>query len=205
MTKKQRLTFLAAAMLIIAAVQAITSTAAMKSDISARILRLHIIAEDNEPKSQLLKLCVRDRIIRDFSDIFKSCDNIRESEAAAEANLDEIRAAAEDELIRRGNPSNVRVFVGKSAFPTKEYGKIALPQGEYTALKIEIGNARGRNWWCVMYPPLCITEGNAVIASDSAEKLKSSLSAEEYRLITDKKSPNVKIKFRIAEILGKYF
>ena len=177
----------------------------MKSDIASRVLRLHIIAEDNEPKNQLLKLCVRDRIIRDFSDIFGGCENIGECERAAAENLDRIKAAAEDELIKMGNPSAVRAYIGRSKFPTKEYGKIALPRGEYTALKIEIGKGGGRNWWCVMYPPLCITEGNAVISPESAQKLKETLSDDEYRLICDSKSPNIKIKFRIAEILGKYF
>ena len=81
MTKKQRLVFCAAAVTIVAAVmlsQAVINTAVMKSDIASRVLRLHIIAEDNEPKNQLLKLCVRDRIIRDFSDIFGGCQNIGE-------------------------------------------------------------------------------------------------------------------------------
>ena len=204
MTKKQRLVFCAAAVIIVAAVmlsQAVINTAVMKSDIASRVLRLHIIAEDNEPKNQLLKLCVRDRIRRDFSEVFGGGQNIGECERAAADNLDKIKAAAEDELIKMGNPSAVRAYIGRSEFPTKEYGKI----GEYTALKIEIGKGGGRNWWCVMYPPLCITEGNAVISPESAQKLKETLSDDEYRLICDSKSPNIKIKFRIAEILGKYF
>lgn len=208
MTKKQILVFCTAAVIIVAAVmlsQVVINTAVMKSDIASRVLRLHIIAEDNEPKNQLLKLCVRDRIIRDFSDIFGGCQNIGECERAAADNLDKIKAAAEDELIKMGNPSAVQAYIGRSEFPTKEYGKIALPRGEYTALKIEIGKGGGRNWWCVMYPPLCITEGNAVISPESAQKLKETLSDDEYRLICDSKSPNIKIKFRIAEILGKYF
>ena len=208
MTKKQRVVFCAAAVIIVTAVilsQAVINTAVMKTDISSRVLRLHIIAEDNEPKSQLLKLCVRDRIIRDFSGIFGGCENIGECERAAADNLDKIKAAAEDELVKMGNPSAVRAYIGRSDFPTKEYGKIALPRGEYTALKIEIGKGSGRNWWCVMYPPFCITEGNAVISPESAQKLKETLSDDEYRLICESKSPSIKIKFRIAEILGKYF
>ena len=101
MTKKQRLVFCTAAVIIVAAVmlsQAVINTAVMKSDIASHVLRLHIIAEDNEPKNQLLKLCVRDRIIRDFSDIFGGCQNIGECERAAADNLDKIKAAAEDEL-----------------------------------------------------------------------------------------------------------
>lgn len=208
MTKKQRLVFCAVAVIVVAAVmllQAVINIAVMKSDISSRVLRLHIIAEDNEPGNQLLKLCVRDRIIREFSDIFGGCENIGECERVAADNLDKIKAAAEEELIKMGNPSAVRAYIGKSDFPTKEYGKIALPRGKYTALKIEIGKGGGRNWWCVMYPPLCITEGNAVISPESAQKLKETLSDDEYRLICDSKSPSIKIKFRIAEILGKYF
>lgn len=204
--KKKNLSLIAytaAVLLLAAAVMLIGYVARMKNDISEEILRLHIVAEDDSTRSQLLKLCVRDRILSEFSPRFAECGSAAESEAAARACLGEIKAAAEDELARQGVPSTVTVAVERERFPTKEYGNISLPKGEYTALDIKIGRAEGRNWWCVMYPPLCISEGTGVLPKQSEDKLKSVLTDEEYDLITS--ADGINIKFRIAEILGKYF
>lgn len=178
----------------------------MQNDISKNVLRLHIIAEDNEAKNQVLKLCVRDRILKDFSPAFSQFDNISDSKKYAENNLSEIQSAAEDELCRMGHPNTVSVSLVESCkFPTKEYGKFALPAGKYTALNIKIGNAKGKNWWCVMYPPLCINTNGYNISEKDSEKLKSALTAEEYQMISKDGAPTAKLKFRIAEILGKLF
>lgn len=195
--------YAAAALLLAAGVMFIGYVARMKNDISEEVLRLHIVAEDDSTRSQLLKLCVRDRILSEFSPRFAECESAAQSEAAARACLGEIKAAAEDELVRQGAPDTVTVAVGRERFPTKAYGDISLPGGEYTALDIKIGAAKGRNWWCVMYPPLCISEGTGVLPKQSEDKLRAVLTDEEYDMITGGSSINV--KFRIAEILGKYF
>lgn len=194
--------YLIAAVLLSAAVLYVGCVARMKNDISEEILRLHIVAKDDSTKNQLLKLCVRDRILSEFSPRFSECRNAAESEAAAYSCLNEIKSAAEDELARQGFPDTVSVDVKREYFPTKEYGNISLPAGEYTALDIKIGAAEGRNWWCVMYPPLCISDGTGVLPKQSEDKLKSVLTDEEYALIQN--GTGVNIKFRIAEILGKY-
>ena len=99
-------------------------------------------------------------------------------------------------------------WVYNGGFPSiykdnKNGGVIALPRGEYNAVNIKIGEADGQNWWCVMYPPLCFVDG-VVSASDEADSaLRSSLTASEYKLITDGSSPSVQVKFKIAEMLGK--
>lgn len=177
----------------------------MKSDISGSLLRLHIVADSDSERDQALKLLVRDRILADFSDIFADCRSRSDAEKAAKEHISEIEASAKDELLKNGADDAVTAAVESCPFPTKSYGNVKLPRGQYTALNIKIGSAAGHNWWCVMYPPLCITDKNAVLSEESKDKLKKSLTAEEYRLITEGETADVKIKFRIAEILGKYF
>ena len=79
---------------------------------------------------------------------------------------------------------------------------VSLPRGEYNALNIKIGAAKGKNWWCVMYPPLCFVDGVASVPDETDELLKSQLTASEYELITESDRPEIKIKFKIAELLG---
>ena len=130
---------------------------------------------------------------------------MEESAAKAEEYKTRIESAAKDELLRHGCDDSVTASVEDCRFPTKNYGDISLPGGVYTALNIRIGKASGRNWWCVMYPPLCINNGNAVISEESRSKLKAVLSPDEYRLITSGEQPDIKIKFKIAEVLGRCF
>lgn len=177
----------------------------MKVDIAKNLLRLHIVGADDSEYSQNLKICVRDRILAEFSEVFSDCGSPEVSAARARELKPRIEAAAADELKSRGCNDSVSAEVEKCRFPTKNYGEITLPGGVYTALNIYLGEAKGHNWWCVMYPPLCINGGNAVITEASKEKLKKCLSPEEYRLITSGKEPDVKIKFKLAELLGRYF
>ncbi len=177
----------------------------MKKDIADNLLRLHIVGADDSEYSQNLKICVRDRILSDFSEVFSYCGSLEASAARARELKPRIEAAAADELKSRGCNDSVSAVVEECRFPTKNYGEVTLPGGVYTALNIRLGAARGHNWWCVMYPPLCINGGNAVITEDSKEKLKTCLSPEEYRLITSGEEPDVKIKFKLAELLGRYF
>ena len=168
-------------------------------------MRLHIIGADNSKAAQEIKINVRDRILCDFSEIFKNTDSRAAAVALAEKYNAEIENAANDELIRRGSSDRASVEVATCRFPTKSYGNITLPKGSYTALNIKIGEAAGKNWWCVMYPPLCISDKNVAFTDESRNKLQESLSDEEYKLITDNGSFDIKIKFRIAEILGDFF
>ena len=176
----------------------------LKSNISDNLLRLHIVGASNSDYDQHLKICVRDKILADFSDEFIACTSAQDAADTAERLKHEIENSANNELARLGSFDTVTSTVEKCKFPTKTYGSLALPGGEYTALNIRIGDAEGKNWWCVMYPPLCVTDKTMVMSKASQEKLKSSLSEEEYRLICENARPDIKIKFKIAEILGEY-
>lgn len=177
----------------------------LKSNISDNVLRLHIVGASNSEYDQQIKLKVRDRIIEDFSDLFSNCTSKQDAAKTANALKSQIEASANDELLKNGYDSLAVSTVEQCKFPTKVYGGIALPGGEYTALNIKIGDAEGKNWWCVMYPPLCLSGSSVIASENSMQILKNSLSDEEYRLICENNAPDIKIKFKIAEMLGRYF
>ena len=168
------------------------------------IVRLHIIANSDSRTDQSLKLKVRDRILKDASHIFKNTDNSGIALRLAKENSEFIKALAEDEIRRQGFEYPINISIGKYPIPTKVYGDIALPAGKYNAVRIEIGDAKGENWWCVMYPPLCFTEGVLSASEDAKAQLKSNLSREEYQLISEN-SPPVEVKFKIVELFQQWF
>lgn len=174
------------------------------SDLSRSLVRLHIIANSDSDCDQQLKLAVRDRILERFGELFSECSDADAALAAANANLDLIRRTAAAEVSRRGFGYTVTAETGKFPFPTKVYGSVRLPSGSYNAVRIKIGKADGHNWWCVMYPPLCFTDGVAEISDSSRKKLQSSLSTSDYKLITESDgSLPVEIRFKIAELFHR--
>ena len=101
-----------------------------------------------------------------------------------------------------GYDYQINIEIGNFYFPTKNYGNISLPSGLYDALKIEIGEAKGENWWCSLFPPLCFTDiSSGVIDESSSETLQENLDEEGYSIITDNSS-NYKIKFKILELFS---
>lgn len=176
------------------------------SDISNAVVRLHIVANSNSKGDQELKLMVRDRIITDTSHIFEGTESASQALALAAESSSLIKQLAEDEIRRLGYSYPVTVSVGKEAFPTKAYGNVTLPSGKYNAVKIQIGEAAGKNWWCVMYPPLCFTDGVVSVAESSVKQLQSSLSRSEFELVTQSsESIPVEIRFKLVEIFQGWF
>lgn len=115
-------------------------------------------------------------------------------------NMNDIRRLAMEEVKNSGYSYDVRVYMTKDYFPTKAYGDVSLPAGEYEALRVEIGNGGGHNWWCVMFPPLCyvdVTQKQVPVKDKII--LKNVLDESEYELIT-KDTPNVRVKFKVVEL-----
>ncbi len=173
--------------------------------ISNAVLRLHIIPNSSSLSDQYLKFQVRDRVLGDTSALFENATSPENARLVAIKNRETIKNSAEAELRRLGCDYPVSVTVTRADFPTKKYGSVTLPAGTYDAVQIKIGSAEGKNWWCVMYPPLCFTDG--VVSDKSLKKLKTSLSPEEYQLITKntQSKPSVQVRFKIVEILQGLF
>lgn len=173
---------------------------AVSSDIANSVFRLHVIANSDEKEDQELKLKVRDNVL---SYMNKICENVTTKEDAiliANEHIDEFKVIALNTIHENGYDYSVNVRIGNFSFPTKTYGDISLPAGLYDALRIEIGEAKGQNWWCVMFPPLCFVDvSSGIVPDDSKETMKDNLSDEEFSLISDNEDSNVKFKFKLIE------
>ncbi len=173
--------------------------------LAGNLLRLHIVGNTDSDSDQKLKLLVRDRILREYRDLFAKADNAEDAAARAEAVTSSMEEAARQTLKRHGCTAPVTVQVEETSFPTKTYGSVSLPAGKYTAVNVRIGKAAGRNWWCVLYPPLCLTEGSVRADEETIALLKETLPPEEYALLTQPDKVTFRMKFKILELLGKIF
>lgn len=162
--------------------------------ISDEVFRLHILANSNSEADQQLKLKVRDEILIAGEELFKGCTSVEEAIKVCTENLDFFEQAAQKCIAENGAVYTVKATVDKEYFNTREYEKITLPSGIYNALKIEIGEAKGKNWWCVMFPAICLP-------SVSEDEINEVLSEEEIKLINS--NNKFEIRFKIVEIYEK--
>lgn len=170
------------------------------ADLSNSVFRLHVIANSDSDEDQNLKYLVRDELIHYMNNL---CQNISSKEEAiqiANNHIDDFYAIAKETIAKNGFYYDVNISIGNFAFPTKYYGDISLPAGFYDALKVEIGEAKGQNWWCVMFPALCFVDvSNGIVPEESKEELENALLTEEYNLISSQ-SEEYKLKFKIVEL-----
>ncbi len=140
-------------------------------NIGNKVLRLHIIANSDSYEDQNLKLKVRDRILRDFGSEFYESKDLISAEKIMKENLNLIEDVARDEILKNGYCYSVKSSMVRMKFNTRTYKDITLPAGYYDALRITIGDAKGKNWWCVMFPPMCLPAAqNEVCVNDILNK-----------------------------------
>ncbi|MCK9526433.1 MAG: stage II sporulation protein R, partial [Limnochordia bacterium] len=125
------------------------------------LIRLHVIANSNLPQDQDLKLVVRDEVLKEAEQILGAISDKQGAYLALRQNADRLEQRAQEVVTRQGFAYEVAVKMGQFPFPYKEYGSMSLPEGLYDAVRIEIGTAEGDNWWCVLFPPLCLAELDA--------------------------------------------
>jgi stage II sporulation protein R len=174
-----------------------------QKDISKSVIRFHVLANSDSDYDQKLKLKVRDAVLSDFRFELENTKTREETINFLERNVESIRKSAETELAKNGSNYPVKVTVQKDYFPTKKYGDVTLPSGDYDALRIEIGKAEGHNWWCVVFPPLCYVDiTQPQISEKEKSVLKNNLSADEYSLVTDD-TAEVRVKLKIMELWNR--
>lgn len=178
-----------------------TYTINLQSSLADKVIRLHILANSNSSIDQAIKLKVRDNVIKEISPLLEKSKSISESREIINNNINFIETVANNTLSQFSNDKAVATLA-KSNFPVKTYSNISFPAGEYEALKITIGEGRGENWWCVMFPPLCFTNSAVKFDEDSVATLQENLSAEEYKLISEPHKSDVKIKFKLLELFN---
>lgn len=187
--------FLAFGLALTAGVWASASGAAL----AGQVLRLHVVANSDSPEDQALKLAVRDAVLARAEPWLEGADSRDAAEAALAPHLDELAGTAKKVLAQAGRDDAVAVSVEDAWFPTKRYDGFSLPAGRYRALRVVIGAGRGQNWWCVVFPPLClasVTEESVETAADGA------LSEGQTALITGRDGGYV-LRFRLLEWWGE--
>lgn len=163
-------------------------------ELRQNVLRLHIIANSDEPQDQQLKLAVRDAILKNSTNIFKNCDNVDDAIATADNNTKIISDIANDVIKQNGFDYTAAVSVGDRYFDTREYEDFTLPAGTYKSLIVDLGAAEGKNWWCVVFPCVCVPTADDADLTDSV----SQASAQ-----TAQNAPKYEIKFKSMEIYEK--
>lgn len=160
-----------------------------------KMIRLHVIANSNTQEDQSLKLQVRDKVLERATEILKQSSDMADAQVRLGNALDTIETIAEEEIRVQGYDYSVSARLEQTEFPTKVYDGFSLPSGEYLALRVVIGEGAGENWWCVVYPPLCMTA-----ATDLPETaLATGLGEEDLSLITEENTGYV-LKFRSLEL-----
>ncbi len=173
---------------------------AVSTDIQNSVFRLHVIANSDSEEDQNLKYIVRDKVLEYIHTISNNTNSKQDVINLANSNVDTIQKIAEETIYENGYNYSVKISIGNFAFPTKTYGDISFPAGFYDALKIEIGEAKGRNWWCVMFPPLCFVDvTSGIVPDESKETIKQNLSDEEYELLSENNT-EISFKFKIIEM-----
>ena len=200
----KRFTILFLLLFLYIIISATTYTNAVCSDISDSVFRLHVIANSDSSEDQNLKYLVRDNVLKYMNEITNGVTSKEEIIKIISNNLENFKKLAQNTVYENGYTYEISVEIGNFNFPTKRYGDISFPAGYYDALRIKIGNAEGKNWWCVMFPPLCFIDvSSGIVPDDSKAILESELSEEEYKLVTGSEK-ETKIKFKIVEVLQNF-
>ena len=191
-----KLKFFEIALLIGLAVFLTSGALALRTqdELADKVVRLHVLANSDSEEDQALKLRVRDAVLEQATAILEQSADRREAESRLRGQLLELERIAAKEIAAEGYDYPVTVNLENTDFPTKEYDGFTLPAGEYLALRVIIGEGKGRNWWCVVFPPLC----TAASADVPASALAAGFSEEEVSLITEENQGYV-LKFKAVE------
>lgn len=171
--------------------------------ISKEVIRFHVVANSDTTDDQLLKQKVRDEVIGFIEPLIEECESVEDTRYIIKGSLPIIKEISEEVIEDWGKDYQVYVALDKANFPTKSYGDVVLPAGEYEACRIVIGEGKGENWWCVMYPPLCYLDvATGVVPLEGKEQLEKELNEEQYNLLTNKEDKNYEIRFKLVESIN---
>ncbi|MDF2906872.1 MAG: hypothetical protein K0R34_2193 [Herbinix sp.] len=177
----------------------------IQEGIAQKVLRFHVIANSDSEEDQKLKMTVKEALVSSLTPQLKDMSDIAKVKTVVSDQLDSIQKTAENIIRQQGYDYSVAVSLEKCYFPLKIYDNYSFPPGYYEALRVKIGKAEGKNWWCVMFPPLCfVDETYSIVDENSKEKLLELLSDDEYDALISGKTP-VKVKFKLIEKIKDLF
>lgn len=219
---KKRYVLVYSLLLIIAALSILVLSNLEKQDakkiqkgIASEVVRFHVIAHSDSKVDQELKLIIKDKLTKELEPLLKDVDSVKEARIILSENMAYIENLSRKIIASKNFNYSAKASLEYDYFPLKVYGDIALPPGKYEAVRIELGDAKGENWWCLVFPPLCFIDSTySVVPDSSKEQLQKVLTKDEYEEIlidedidsqleeekgqeeTEQDSENVKIKFK---------
>lgn len=173
---------------------------AQQKKIASELIRFHVRANSDSEADQNLKMQVKDAVVKYMEELLRDSEDVNESAELIRDNMNEILETAMKVIHENGYDYDAAGYMVKEYFPLRVYGDIALPPGEYTAFRIDIGNAEGKNWWCVLYPPLCFVDiTHGVVPDEAKEQLKNVIGDEGYTA-----ADTYSVEFKYLKFLNKF-
>lgn len=171
-----------------------------EEEIYDTVVRLHVLANSDSEEDQALKLKVRDAVLEITAPLVEGCTTQEEAVAALSAGEEAILTAARKVIAAEGRDDEVTIRLGREAYPTRTYESCAFPAGEYVSLRVCIGTAEGQNWWCCLFPPLCLSSATAKQDNEDAF-ISVGLNKDQYGIITETGNVKYKARFKILEVI----
>lgn len=171
-----------------------------EAEIYDSVIRLHVLANSDSAEDQALKLQVRDAILEITAPLVEDCTDQADAKARLEAHREELEAAAREVIAQAGYTYAVSIELDNETYPRRSYDSFCFPAGNYLSMRVCIGEAEGQNWWCCLFPPLCL--GASSVSEEEAEEsfVDAGLTPSQYKIITESEKPVYKVRFKLLEI-----
>ena len=167
------------------------------------VIRFHVLANSDSEKDQNLKLEVRDAVTEYTTVLLNECTDISDAKRLISDNREKIVSAAENVIVEKGFDYSVSLDEGYEIYPERNYGKYTFPAGRYYSVRLKIGEAKGKNWWCVMFPPMCLGSASTERFDDTDELCKAGFTEDGIKIITDSKSVKKEVRFFFLDLINK--
>ena len=179
---------------------------ATTDSLADKVIRFHVVANSDTTEDQILKQRVKDEIIEYMEPMLKDSASLDETRKILNRSLPIIKQIAQNVIGDYEKNYSVYVSLDHANFPIKSYGDVIFPSGEYEACRVIIGEGKGENWWCVMYPPLCYVDAaSGVVPLEGKEQLKQKLNEDQYKLVLNKSEKRYEVRFKIVDTINSYF
>ena len=177
-----------------------------EEEIYDTVVRLHVVANSDSEEDQVLKMQVRDEILDTINPVLENCSSREEAIAEIGKIKDEAIMRAKAVIMENGYDYSVDIEICREKYPTRDYGSFIFPSGEYVSVKVKIGEAGGQNFWCCLYPPLCVSAATEVSGEyvDDAF-IEAGLTGEQYKVITQTDEVKYRVRFKILEVVEEIF
>ena len=174
-----------------------------EEEIYDKVVRLHVLANSNSEEDQAVKLEVRDAILQVTVPLLQNCQTREEAVLLLEENRTLLTDTARAVLRERGFEDTVHIEMGLESYPTRTYDSLCFPAGEYVSMRVSLGQGEGQNWWCCLFPPLCLDA--ATVGKEVAEDacISVGFTPTQYKIITESDQPVYRARFKILELLGQ--